>query len=277
MPELPEIETVIRDMKNRGIRGCSISSVYTGWPAIISDRTPDSFSQFLRQSIIEDVTRRGKYIIMHLSGSKRMLIHLRMTGKLFFQPENYKPGKHDHVVFSLSDRRKLVFNDTRKFGRITLFSKDEDSPISKLGPEPLNREFTASQLASSLKTRSRQIKPLLLDQSFIAGLGNIYTDEALWDARIHPERLSKSIAPDEAEALYKGIRTVLQRGIKNCGTTLGKGRTNFYSVAGRRGRNADELRVFRREGEPCPACGTPIKRILVGQRGTHFCPNCQRL
>jgi len=199
-----------------------------------------------------------------------------MTGKLLFQPVDHKPGKHDHVVFTLSDNRKLVFNDTRKFGRITLLEKGQEDQSAKLGPEPLGKQFTAKWLFKELTHRSRQMKPLLLDQYFIAGLGNIYVDEALWEARIHPERISSTVTADEATNLHRAIQTVLRRGIRNCGTTLGKSDTNFYSVAGRRGRNADELKVFRRTGAPCPACDTPIKRIVVGQRSTHFCPMCQK-
>ncbi len=276
MPELPEVETVVKDLNSRDICGCSIVSVYIGWPRTVAPRSVNSFKRAIKDAVIEGVTRRGKYIIFNLSNNMRMLVHLRMTGKLLFQQESFKPGKHDHVVFTLNDRRKLIFNDTRKFGRVSLISDSDEDPTSKLGPEPLESGFTSRWLKKKLETKRRQLKPLLLDQSFIAGLGNIYVDEALWEARIHPERLSASITADEATALHKAIRTVLKRGIKNCGTTLGKSDTNFYSVAGRRGRNADELNVFRRTGKPCPVCGTAIERIIVGQRSTHFCPKCQR-
>lgn len=275
MPELPEVETVVRELNSCGICGCSVSSVYVGWPRTVGDRSPESFRRALEGQIVEKVSRRGKYIIIHLAENKRLLIHLRMTGKLLFQPESFKPGKHDHVVFLLNDGRKITFNDTRKFGRITLISGPSD-PTAKLGPEPLEKEFSKKWFRETLATKSRQIKPLLLDQSFIAGLGNIYVDEALWDARIHPERISNTLSPDETSVLHKAIRTVLKRGIKNCGTTLGGGDTNFYSVAGHRGRNADQLKVFRRTGEPCPACGAPIERIIVGQRSSHICPHCQK-
>ena len=277
MPELPEVETVVKDLNSRGICGCSVCSVYVGWQRSIAAPNPATFKRSIRGAEIQQVTRRGKYIVIHLSGDRQMLIHLRMTGKLLFQPESYKPDRHDHVVFTLSDQRKLVFNDTRKFGKITLLQKGQNSPTEKLGPEPLEKAFSCKWLEKALTARSRQMKPLLLDQSFIAGLGNIYVDEALWEARIHPERNSGTITPDEAKTLHKAIRTVLRRGIRNCGTTLGGSDTNFYSVAGRRGRNADQLKVFRRTGEPCPACGTAIKRLIVGQRSTHFCPECQKL
>lgn len=276
MPELPEVETVVNDLNSYGICGCSVSSVYVGWQRSIAKPATPTFKRSLRDAEIQQLSRRGKYIVIHLSGDRQMLIHLRMTGKLLLQPESYTPGKHDHVVFTLSDQRKLVFNDTRKFGKITLLKKGESSPTDKLGPEPLEKKFSNKWLIDALSAKSRQMKPLLLDQSFIAGLGNIYVDEALWDARIHPERLSSSIKKEEASALHKAICKVLKRGIKNCGTTLGGSDTNFYSVAGRRGRNAGQLKVFRRTGEPCPTCGTPIERIIVGQRSTHLCPECQK-
>ncbi len=274
MPELPEVETIVRDMNSRAIRGCSIVAVSTGWKRTLSGMTPQSFKQRIAGAAIGGVSRRGKHIIIHLDGGSRLFIHLRMTGKLLFREAGFRPGPHDHAVFHLSDGRLLVFNDTRKFGRITLVSGDA-APTDGLGPEPLERCFTLRWFQTALATRSRRIKPLLLDQCFIAGLGNIYVDEALWEARIHPERIAASLTASEAVALRTAIRAVLRRGIRNCGTTLGSGATNFYSVAGHRGRNADQLRVFRRTGEPCPACGTAIKRLIVGQRSTHICPHCQ--
>ena len=275
MPELPEVETVVKDLNSRNVCGCSIASVTVGWPRTVASHSPASFKRTLKGLVIRDIARRGKHIIIHLSTGKRLFIHLRMTGKLLFQPEDYLPGRHDHVVFQLSDNRKIVFNDPRKFGRMTLVAQGAD-PTAKLGPEPLGKAFTAPWLAKALGARSRQLKPLLLDQEFIAGLGNIYVDEALWEARLHPERISRTLSGEEAAALHKAIRKVLSRGIRNCGTSLGDGGTNFYSVAGRRGRNADQLNVFRRTGEPCPACGSAIERVIVGQRSTHICPQCQR-
>ena len=276
MPELPEVETVVQDLIIQKICGCTIKTISITWPRIIDKLTPDDFAKAVQDKTVTQISRRGKYIIILLSDQSRIFIHLRMTGKIQIQPNKFKTGKHDHVVFSLSDGRKLVFNDTRKFGRITL-TKDGASPASKLGPEPLGKYFSKTWLQESLARRSRRMKPLLLDQSFIAGLGNIYVDEALWQAKIHPERISNTITKEEANALHKAIQTVLKRGIKNCGTTLGKSESNFYSVAGRRGRNADQLKVFRRTGEPCPLCHTTIERLIVGQRSTHICPQCQRL
>ncbi|MDD2597870.1 MAG: bifunctional DNA-formamidopyrimidine glycosylase/DNA-(apurinic or apyrimidinic site) lyase [Kiritimatiellae bacterium] len=274
MPELPEVETVVRDLNQSGICGCRIKAVTIKWPRTIDGSTPEAFTEAVRGKTIKLVQRRGKYIIIHLCNENRIYIHLRMTGKLQMHPKEFQAGKHDHVVFTLNSGRQLVFNDTRKFGRITM-SAEVPPNVAALGPEPLEREFTKAWLQAALSGKSRAIKPLLLDQSFIAGLGNIYVDEALWQARIHPERNSRTITHAEADGLHRAIRTVLKRGIKNSGTTLGNGESNFYSVAGHRGRNADQLKVFRRDGEPCPACGTTIQRLVVGQRGTHICPQCQ--
>jgi formamidopyrimidine-DNA glycosylase len=149
--------------------------------------------------------------------------------------------------------------------------------LSRLGPEPLEKNFTVRLLAGQLKRHRRRLKPLLLDQAFIAGLGNIYVDEALWDAKLHPDRIAAALSPAEIKALHRAIARVLNRGLKNLGTSLGTGETNFYSVARRRGRNKDELKVFRRTDHPCPRCNWPIARIIVGQRSTHICPRCQKI
>jgi formamidopyrimidine-DNA glycosylase len=147
--------------------------------------------------------------------------------------------------------------------------------LSRLGPEPLENGFTLNVLAGRLRRHKRRLKPLLLDQAFVAGLGNIYVDEALWDAKLHPSRIAATLSRDEIKALHRAIPRVLKRGLKNLGTSLGTGETNFYSVARHRGRNKDELKVFRRTDHPCPRCNNSIERIIVGQRSTHICPNCQ--
>ena len=180
------------------------------------------------------------------------------------------------MLLAFEDGSDLRFHDTRKFGRVYLVA-DAERILGRLGPEPLDPLFTPRMLFAGLRKRSRLVKPLLLDQSFVAGLGNIYTDEALWEAKIHPRRSSDSLSQKEAEALHAAIRKVLRRGLKNLGTSLGTGKANFYSVGRRRGRNRDELVVFRRTGMPCPRCAVPVQRIIVGQRSTHICPKCQTL
>jgi formamidopyrimidine-DNA glycosylase len=197
-----------------------------------------------------------------------------MTGRLHIMPANAPREIHERVALALDDNTELRFIDTRKFGRWTLLD-DANERLGKLGPEPMEDDFTPDDMHAILHSRRRRLKPLLLDQHMLAGLGNIYVDEAMWVAKLHPCRLSDTIDKRHSKALHKAIRKVLQKGINSMGTTLGTGKGNFYSVAGRRGRNQDGLQVFRRDGEPCPRCGTIIQRSIVAQRSTHFCPKCQ--
>lgn len=274
MPELPEVETVVRDLRAHSLPGCVIRRVIVRWPRTVAALEPDAFCHALAGRTVTAVARRAKFIVLTLDTGDRLLIHLRMTGKLRFASAGERPGPHDHVTLCLADGRQLVFNDTRKFGRFRLVQPGED-PLVELGPEPLEATFTLACFRQRLAGTTRPIKPLLLDQSTVAGLGNIYVDEALWHARIHPERRADTLTSAELRRLHRAIREVLQRAVDNAGTTLGEGATNFYSVAGHRGRNADALQVFRRDGLPCPRCSTVLVRIVVGQRGTHLCPRCQ--
>lgn len=275
MPELPEVETVVRDLRAHGLEKAVISSVDVRWPRTIAAGSPARVTGQLRGRRIDRISRRGKYIILSLDDGNHLQIHLRMTGKFRFARQGETPGKHDHVVINLVDGRSLYFNDTRKFGRFRLVAAAEEG-LDALGPEPLGDAFTLESFRDRLKGKTRMIKPLLLDQTVVAGLGNIYVDESLWRARIHPERCAGTLTGAEIRRLHQAIREVLHRAVENCGTTLGAGEANFYSVAGRRGRNADELDVFRRTGLPCPRCDHKIVRTVVGQRGTHLCPKCQK-
>ena len=187
MPELPEVETVVRDLRAHGLPGSVIRSVAVRWPRTIAELPPDAFCRALAGKTITDVSRRAKFIVVNLDSGDRLLIHLRMTGKLRFAAPGERPGPHDHVSLHLTDGRELIFNDTRKFGRFRL-TQPGDDPFAALGPEPLEADFTPTLFKQRLKGKTRQIKPLLLDQTTVAGLGNIYVDEALWQARIHPER-----------------------------------------------------------------------------------------
>ena len=274
MPELPEVETVVRDLRAHGLEQAVIREVEVFWPRTAGGGQP-GFASALRGQTVTRLFRRAKYIVAELASGDRLLIHLRMTGKLRFAGPGERPGQHDRVVLTLGDGRRLAFNDTRKFGRMTLAAAGSD-PLSELGPEPLDDAFTEDVLRRQLQGKHRMIKPLLLDQTTVAGLGNIYVDEALWHARIHPARRADTLKPAEIRRLHAAIREVLRRAVDNFGTTLGEGEANFYSVAGRRGRNADALRVFRRDGLPCPRCGETLARTVVAQRGTHFCPHCQK-
>lgn len=274
MPELPEVETVVRDLRAHGLEQSVIRAVEVRWARTVEGLSPAGFARALCGRTITRVGRRAKYIVITLDDGRALLVHLRMTGKLRFFPAGPVPGKHDHVVITLTGGKRLIFNDTRKFGRFRLTS-GAGTGLGHLGPEPLEAAFTVAVLQRQLRGKARQIKPLLLDQTCVAGLGNIYVDEALWQARIHPGRAARTLTPGEIRRLHQAIRAVLRKGVEDGGTTLGTGETNFYSVAGRRGRHAEALKVFRRNGLPCPRCKTPIIRTVLAQRGTHLCPVCQ--
>jgi formamidopyrimidine-DNA glycosylase len=275
MPELPEVETIARDLNAAGVAGKTLTGARVYWCRTIAEPSAEEFCRLIKNTQIAAVSRRGKFLVLALAGGWSLLMHLRMSGRLHLVPSGTERLAHEHVALVFEDGRDLRFHDTRKFGRIYLVP-NADGILGRLGPEPLAPAFTATVLFKLMQDRSRQVKPLLLDQRFVAGLGNIYTDEALWEAKIHPCRRSDSLTPKQARALHTGIRRVLLRGLKNLGTSLGTGKANFYSVGRRRGRNRDELKVFRRTGEPCRRCRTPIQRFRVGQRSTHICPNCQK-
>ena len=274
MPELPEVETVVNDLLASGIVGRTITGARVFWPRSVAMPSAEAFCQALPCRAIERVWRRAKYLIMDLSGGEHLLAHLRMSGRIHLVAMDEPRAKHEHIVIDLDDGRQLRLHDTRKFGRMYLV-RELDAVLGHLGPEPLSGDFTADILLARLHEHDRQMKPLLLDQAFLAGLGNIYTDEALWEAQIHPCRRSSSISEEEARRLHRAIQSVLRRGIENAGTSLGNGKANFYSVKKRQGRNAQALNVFRRTDLPCPRCATRIERIIVGQRSTHLCPFCQ--
>lgn len=273
MPELPEVETVVRDLRAHRLVGARIDTVVLRCSRIFGN-DPAPLLRAMPGRRIVQVGRRAKYIVIDLDDGARILVHLRMTGKLRILDGGTATDKHDHVELALDDGRRLIYNDTRKFGRFTLCTPTLN-PLAPLGPEPLEPAFTLACFTRRLAGRKRAIKPLLLDQTVLAGLGNIYVDESLWLAGIHPERPANSLTPAERRALHRAIRKVLTAAVENNGTTLGGGQTNFYSVAGRRGRHADRLNVFRQDGSPCPRCAAILVRSVVAQRGTHFCPNCQ--
>ena len=275
MPELPEVQTVVDHLIQHAIVGQTITGAQINWTKTIGGEHPDQFRRRIAGCRIRRITRRGKFIVFHLSRGLTMLIHLRMTGRLNWATGDVPRNPHEHVVLNMGPTHELRFQDTRKFGRIILTDRPE-TLLDKLGPEPLSSAFSPARLRRMLQGTRRQIKPLLLDQTFLAGLGNIYVDEALWRSRIHPLRNSASLTAKEPEALHRAIRYVLNKGLENKGTSLGRGRTNFHSVGNQPGRNANNLNVFRRTGAPCPRCRTAIARIIVGQRSTHICPNCQQ-
>lgn len=276
MPELPEVQTVVNDLIAAKLVGETIVDSQVYWPKTIATPSVTQFTRHIKGAVIEQISRRAKYITIGLSTVETLLIHLRMTGHLYFTGPEHRPQKHEQVVFTLQSDRRLIFYDPRKFGRLNLTSTP-GKILDRLGPEPLSAGFTTAVLARRLGGHKRMLKPLLLDQQFIAGLGNIYVDEALWESRLHPLRKSHTLTPKEMSALYRSIRKVLRKGLKNGGTTLGRGGTTFYSASGKKGRNRKTLKVFRRQGEGCPRCNTTIERLKVAQRSTFVCSRCQYL
>lgn len=286
MPELPEVETVRRTLERRLV-GLAIEDVEPIHPQFIRYPGADEFLARVKGAQFTALHRRGKYLLIDLSTGDRLVAHLRMTGRLVYSAadpprptdtEGLVPRpKHTHLVFHLSDGAELRYIDQRTFGGITL-AGPLGTPLppglaglGAIGPEPLSPEFTAERLRHALRGRRAPIKALLLDQRLVAGLGNIYADEALYRARVHPEREGGSLRPAETDALHQAIRAVLETAIEVNGTT-------FYSYVdgeGNRGEMATLLNVYAREGEACRECGGPIERTRLGGRSTHFCPVCQ--
>ncbi len=276
MPELPEVQTVVNDLKCADLIGRVILKAQVYWPKIIATPPLQLFKRQISGSTIESIQRRAKLILFYFENGWGLAVHLRMTGRFQLEDGQHLPNRHVHAILELDDGRCLRYIDTRKFGRFYL-TNDMNGLLAAYGPEPLDRSFTVAKLTQIVTQRHRQIKPLLLDQHCIAGLGNIYADEALWEARIHPMRPSDTLSGQDIEKLYKAIRKVLRQGIKHAGTTLGNGQSNFYSLGRSRGRNENSLQVFRRTAQPCKRCNTPIARIMVGQRSSHICEKCQPL
>jgi len=266
MPELPEVETIARVLKPELV-GRTILFADLRWARTLAIPSPVQFKKQIVGQEIMDISRRAKYLIIHLK-TYNFLVHLRMSGDLVIRAGKIKPEKHDRLLLYLSDQNYLAFNDTRKFGRVWLTNQPEKI-LGKLGPEPLERNFTAQWLFENLHQRKRSLKSLLLDQTFIAGLGNIYTDECLHIAQLHPLAASNNVTQQQAGALYKAIRSVLKEGIRRNGASI--------DWVYRGGDYQNHFRVYGRDGSQCLVCGATIQKFKVGQRGTHICPNCQRL
>lgn len=264
MPELPEVETIAQKLRPDLI-GKTILSADLFWARTLAFPSPHKFKVRIKGRTIQDVSRRAKFLTIRLPDAT-LLIHLRMSGDLFLRDSTIRPETHDRLVIKLSAGRSLVFNDTRKFGRAWLTANPEDV-LGKLGPEPLSTDFTPEWLHTALQKKHRQLKPLLLDQTFLAGLGNIYTDEALHVARLHPLTISNSVTVEQSRALHRAIHSVLSEGIRRNGAS--------FDWVYRGGDFQNYFRVYDRKGQECPVCGTKIERILVGQRSTHYCPKCQ--
>jgi formamidopyrimidine-DNA glycosylase len=271
VPELPEVETLARDLQGLLV-GAEIEAVKVCWSRTVAVPTAEALTEQLPRRSIVGVSRRGKFLVISLSDSSYLLIHLRMSGQLRVEPASCSPDGHARLIFQLTDGRQLVFSDTRKFGRV-YWTRDPCDVVGDLGPEPLAEDFTLHDFAAALTRRRGAIKPLLLNQRFLAGLGNIYTDEALFLAGLHPLRKADTLTAAEVERLYRAIREVLGQAIDSRGTTLDDER--YLDAEGWPGRYGELLRVYHRAGEPCPRCGEPIERIVVGGRSTHLCSRCQ--
>ena len=271
MPELPEVQTVVNYLSDN-VLGKTISSIESpnNHAKSFVDGTLNDFYQILQKKEIHKIWRRGKYIIFNLDEGY-LLFHLRMTGRLMLQLPITEDIKYVSAKLIFEDGSELFFRDTRKFGRI-YSCNNLDWLENKLGIEPLSSGFTAEWLHAQLKQKNRMMKPLLLDQSFIAGLGNIYVDEALWLAGIHPLSIASTISNKQSKKLHEGIQSVLLNALAAKGTTI----INFsYGDNNDSGNYKDQLKIFGKENRPCPGCGIPIKKMKVAQRGTHFCPKCQ--
>ena len=270
MPELPEVETHIVELRPL-LEGRRVESAEVSWTRTIAEPDPDRFCDLIRGRRFEDLQRRAKYMLMGLDAGWTLVVHLRMTGTLRVVPSDREMHRHAHVVLGLEGGEELRYLDPRKFGRFWLV-RDSDRVLPPLGPEPLSRHFTGRWLHGVLARRQAAIKAVLLDQRVGAGVGNIYADEALFRARIHPERPAASLTLKECQTLCRTVRHVLRTGIAWRGSFI----SSYAPPSGVPGRFQARHQVFRRTGEPCPRCRTVIERIRVGQRSTHYCPACQQ-
>jgi formamidopyrimidine-DNA glycosylase len=282
MPELPEVETVARDLRPR-IVGATIVDARSSWARTLRTHDPLAFAAGVVGRTVTAVGRRGKMVVVELSGGAALTIHLKMTGQLFVVPSSAPVDPYVRLVLELADGRELRFRDIRKFGRIGLYGRDPQTgelrteldgvpTFGGLGPEPLDAEFRLADFRRNFRRRKARLKSLLLDQSFLAGVGNIYADEALWSARLHPLRTANSLRPPDERRLYLAIRAILAEAIERRGSSV-----DDYTAPDGDGDMQERLAVYQRTGEPCLRCGRPIRRIVVGGRATHFCSWCQRL
>ncbi len=273
MPELPEVETIARGLAPQLQSQRILAIEKLDWERMV--KTPDVplFRALLPGRTILHVGRRAKWLLFTLDEGWTLTLHLRMSGRINVFGSDAIADQHTHLVLQLTDERRVFFRDPRKFGRVQLLTAGElETFTHSFGPEPLAEEFTADKLAAILAHRTTALKPLLLNQERIAGLGNIYVDESLWYAQLHPLRPANTVQPAEVTRLHTAIRTMLERAIACGGSTLRDYRDGY----GGEGQNQRYFSVYAQKGKPCPRCSTPIERILVAQRGTHLCPVCQQ-
>jgi len=274
MPELPEVETVVRLVRPKLV-GRTIEGVHVSWLRSLGGSSRRAFEAAVVGTRVRAVWRRAKFLVFDLEREGEvagwLVGHLRMTGRFHVEPRGFEAGPHERVRLDLDRGRSLHFIDVRKFGRL-VFATDLEEAFPALGPEPLGEEFTARSLHAGLSERRRLLKPLLLDQSFVAGLGNIYVDECLHLCGLHPERRSDRVSAADAGRLHAAIQSVLSEAIEREGSSFD---TFYRTPEGKPGSYQHQFRVYGRTGRACRTCGDPIRRIVVAQRGTHFCPRCQ--
>jgi formamidopyrimidine-DNA glycosylase len=268
MPELPEVETIRRQLCAAGVEGCTIEKVFIGWSRTVDPLSPAVFRKRVKGRVIQKLNRHGKWLIFELDGDDNLLVHLRMTGGFYLSQGMLKKEPHDRAILQLSGGLNLHFRDPRKFGRWKLAVAPEG-----LGPDVLT--LTKKQFFQSLEKKNRGLKVLLLDQSFVAGVGNIYADEALFEARLHPERRASSLSADECVALFRAVKRVIKAGVRNGGTSLGDGQGNYTDLNGESGGYREKVKVYGRAGQPCVLCGRPLQKMKIAQRTTVFCLHCQ--
>jgi formamidopyrimidine-DNA glycosylase len=272
MPELPEVEVIRRDLVGL-VEGRRINSAKIGEPRLTRRRgTPHEVEAALQGQRVRALRRRGKFFVFDL-GRKSLVVRLGMTGQLLWSKhgERFRPDQYTHAQLIFDEGGILYYRDIRKFGEMFILPTESVEEALQVGVEPLGSTFTAEVLQSVCRSPSK-IKSLLLNQTKIAGIGNIYADEALFRARIRPTRRAASLRREEIRALHRAIRGVLQAGIRHRGSSI----SNYRDAGGQPGRFVALHRVYQRRGQPCRSCGTPIRRIVLGQRGTHYCPTCQR-
>jgi formamidopyrimidine-DNA glycosylase len=275
MPELPEVETTRLQLEPHLV-GRRFDHVAIDDPRLVRPFEPTAVAAELEGERVASLDRRGKYLIVRFESGRSLLIHLRMTGSLRCAPAGeLDADPHRRALVTLDDGADVAYRDVRRFGTWQLLEQGELDPYldERLGVEPLGRTFTSKRLAERLEGRLAPIKAALLDQRTVAGLGNIYVDEALWRAQIHPRRPAKSLDPDEVATLTRAVKAALRAGVARQGASL----RDYSTPDGARGRMQDRFRVYGRDGEPCSRCGTPVEKIRTAGRGTWYCPNCQRL
>lgn len=316
MPELPEVETIRRQLCSAGVEGRIIEKAHIEWPRTVEPLTPSAFCKKVQGQKLETIGRHGKWLIFQLNGNENLLVHLRMTGGFYLSEGALKKGPHDRAILQLSGGLNLHFRDPRKFGRWRLASRivgrasrirervpDDEHKLSEyrdstegraapllrgsdrrerqpcptiegLGPDALT--VTKKEFSQALEGQNKILKALLLDQSFVAGVGNIYADEALFEARLDPRRKSGSLSDAEKLALYKAVTKVIKAGVRNKGTSLGNGQGNYVDLNGEAGGHREKVKVYGRAGQPCTVCGRPLNKTQIAQRTTVFCVYCQK-